>query len=164
MLVAQLCLTLWDPMDCSPPGSSVHGLFQARILEWVAIPFSRGSSQSRDRTWVYLHCRQFFTVRATIGSNEPRLSSAIYYIKWYLVGWMEKETATHSSILAWRIPWTGEPGGLLSMGLHRVGHDWSDLAAAAAAGGGWKVWAAGDMESSVFSPYQSTFYGFRLFR
>ena len=44
----------------------------------------------------------------------------------------EKETATHSSVLAWRIPGTREPGGLPSMGLHRVGHDWSDLAAAAA--------------------------------
>ena len=43
-----------------------------------------------------------------------------------------KETATHSSVLAWRIPGTGEPGGLLSIGSHRVGHDWSDLAAAAA--------------------------------
>ena len=46
---------------------------------------------------------------------------------------LEKEMATHSSILAWRIPGTGEPGGLLSMGSHRVGHDCSDLAAAAAA-------------------------------
>ena len=45
---------------------------------------------------------------------------------------LEKEMATHSSVLAWRIPGTGEPGGLLSIGLHRVGHDWSDLAAAAA--------------------------------
>ena len=45
---------------------------------------------------------------------------------------LEKEMATHSSVLAWRIPGTGEPGGLLSMGSHRVGHDWSDLAAAAA--------------------------------
>ena len=45
---------------------------------------------------------------------------------------LEKEMATHSSILAWRIPGTGEPGGLPSMGSHRVGHDWSDLAAAAA--------------------------------
>ena len=44
---------------------------------------------------------------------------------------LEKEMATHSSVLAWRIPGTGEPGGLLSMGLQRVGHDWSDLAAAA---------------------------------
>ena len=47
--------------------------------------------------------------------------------------WLEKEMATHSSVLAWRIPETREPGGLLSMGSHRVGHDWSDLAAAAAA-------------------------------
>ena len=45
---------------------------------------------------------------------------------------LEKEMATHSSVLAWRIPGTGEPGGLLSVGSHRVGHDWSDLAAAAA--------------------------------
>ena len=42
--VAQLCLTLCDPMDCSPPGSSVHGILQVRILEWVAISLSRGSS------------------------------------------------------------------------------------------------------------------------
>ena len=46
---------------------------------------------------------------------------------------LEKEMATHSSVLAWRIPGMGEPGGLPSMGLHRVGHDWSDLAAAVAA-------------------------------
>ena len=46
---------------------------------------------------------------------------------------LEKQMATHSGVLAWRIPGTGEPGGLLSMGSHRVGHDWSDLAAAAAA-------------------------------
>ena len=46
---------------------------------------------------------------------------------------LEKEMATHSSVLAWRIPGTGQPGGLLSVGSHRVGHDWSDLAAAAAA-------------------------------
>ena len=41
VLVTQLCLTLWDPMDCNPPGSSIHGIFQAKILEWVAISFSR---------------------------------------------------------------------------------------------------------------------------
>ena len=50
--VAQSCLTLCDPMDCSPPGSSIHGIPQARILEWVAISFSRGSSRPRDRTQV----------------------------------------------------------------------------------------------------------------
>ena len=46
--VAQSCLTLWDPTECSPPGSSVQGIFPARILEWVAISSSRGSSQLRD--------------------------------------------------------------------------------------------------------------------
>ena len=50
--VAQSCPTLCDPVDCSPPGSSVHGILQARILEWVAISFSRGSSWPRDQTWV----------------------------------------------------------------------------------------------------------------
>ena len=48
MLVVQSCPILCDPMDCSPPGSSVHGISQARILEWVTIPFSRGSSKPRD--------------------------------------------------------------------------------------------------------------------
>ena len=48
VLVTQLCPTLCNPVDCSPPGSSVHGISQARVLEWVAISFSRGSSQPRD--------------------------------------------------------------------------------------------------------------------
>ena len=48
VLAAQSCPTLCDLMDCNPPGSSVHEIFQARILEWVAISFSRGSSQPRD--------------------------------------------------------------------------------------------------------------------
>ena len=48
--VAQLCLTLCDPMACSPPGSSVHGISKARILKWVAISFSRRSSHPRDQT------------------------------------------------------------------------------------------------------------------
>ena len=52
VLVSQLCLTLCNSMDCSPPGSSMHGLFQARILEWVAIPFSRGSSWPKDQIQV----------------------------------------------------------------------------------------------------------------
>ena len=50
MLVAQSCLTLDDPRDCSPPGSSVHGILQTRILEWVTFPFSRRSSQPKERT------------------------------------------------------------------------------------------------------------------
>ena len=52
VLVSQSCLTLYDPMDCSRPGSSVHGTLQARILEWVAIPFSGESFQPSDRTQV----------------------------------------------------------------------------------------------------------------
>ena len=50
--VTQLCPTLCDPMDCSLPSSSIHGILQARILEWIAISFSRGSSRPRDRTQV----------------------------------------------------------------------------------------------------------------
>jgi len=48
VLVAQSCRTVCGPMNCSPPGSSVHGILQARILEWVAVSFSRGSSHPRD--------------------------------------------------------------------------------------------------------------------
>ena len=58
----------------------------------------------------------------------------------WIGGLLEKEMATHSSVLAWRIPGTGQPGGLPSMGSYRVGHDWSDLAAAAAAGGLCKLY------------------------
>ena len=60
--VAQLCPTLCDPMDCSLPGISVHGVFQARVLEWVAIAFSRGSSQPRDQTWVSCIVGRCFTL------------------------------------------------------------------------------------------------------
>ena len=63
---------------------------------------------------------------------------------------LEKEMATHSSVLAWRIPGTGEPGGLLSMGSHRVGHDWSDLAAAAAAPPTWYSLSTSTAYSSAY--------------
>ena len=56
----------------------------------------------------------------------------LFSISWHPYLFLEKEMAAHSSILAWRILWTEEPGGLPYMGSHRVGHDWSDLAAAAA--------------------------------
>ena len=59
------CPTLWDPMDYRLPGSSVHGIFQAIVLEWVAISFSRGSSWPRDRTWVSHIVDRHFTVWAT---------------------------------------------------------------------------------------------------
>ena len=60
VLGTQSCQTLWDPMDCSPPGSSIHGILQARILEWVAIPFSRGSFWPRDQTCVSRIAGRFF--------------------------------------------------------------------------------------------------------
>ena len=62
MLAAQSCPTLCDLIDCNPLGSSVHGILQARILEWIAIPISRGSSRPRDQTWVSCIAGEFFTI------------------------------------------------------------------------------------------------------
>ena len=73
-LVAQSCPILCDPMDCSPQGSSVHELLQARILEWVTIPSFRGSSRLRDWTRVSCTAGGFFTIWATREApREPRL-------------------------------------------------------------------------------------------
>ena len=63
--VAQSCPTLCDPMDWGPSGSSVHGIFQARVLEWTAISFSRGSSRTRDQIWVSHVAGRRFTIWAT---------------------------------------------------------------------------------------------------
>ena len=63
-LVAQSCPTLCSSTDCSPQGSSVHGILQARILEWVAVPFFRGSSQPRGQTQVSHIAGRFFTIWA----------------------------------------------------------------------------------------------------
>ena len=76
-LVSHSCPALWDLMDCSPPGSSVHGIPQARTLEWVALPFSRGSSQHRDWTQVSSIASGFFTLWATREANN--------YIFWWVV-------------------------------------------------------------------------------
>ena len=75
--VAQSCLTLCDPVDCSLPSSSVHGILQARILEWVAISFSRGSSQPRDRTWISCFskcCATFWQLLASLSLQFPSLT------------------------------------------------------------------------------------------
>ena len=158
-------------MDCSPPGSSVHGISQARILEWVAISSSRGSSATQGSNLCLLYCRQSLYQWVTweahlvclcLNINTPKhcswegngnplqyscLESPVDRGAWWAAvhgvaqsqTWLSylacmhalaKVIATHSSVLAWRIPGTGEPGGLLSMGSHRVEHDWSDLAAA----------------------------------
>ena len=85
--VAQVCLTLCNPVDCSLPDSSVHVIFQARILEWVAISFSRGSSRPRVWTWVSRAAGRLFTVWATreaqkvnCGLTSPLLSSSLGHV------------------------------------------------------------------------------------
>ena len=65
VLVAPSAPVVFDPMDCSPPGSSVRGIIQAKILEWVAISFSRGSSRPRDQSQVSCFAGRFFIVWAT---------------------------------------------------------------------------------------------------
>ena len=137
----QSCPTLCDPMDYSPPGSSVHGILQARILEWVAMPSSRGSSQPRDQSQCllcFLDCRQILYHWTTGKTIAPlgwcNFSNKCYHV-WFrasLVAQMVKNPPAmwrpgfdplvgkipggqhdiYSSILAWSIPWTGEPGGL----------------------------------------------------
>ena len=77
----------------------------------------------REASWAAVH---------GVAKSQTQLSDFTFTFYFHA---LEKEVATHSSVLAWRIPGMGEPGGLSSMGSHRVGHDWSDLAAAAAA---WK--------------------------
>ena len=72
MLVAQSCLTLCNSKDCSPPGSSVHGILQARILEWVAMPSSRESSWPRDKTRISCIAGRFFTFWATSEAHSFR--------------------------------------------------------------------------------------------
>ena len=73
VLLIQLCLTVCEPMDCSPPGSSVHVILQARILEWTAIPLTKGSSQPTDGTQVSCISGRFFTVCFTIWATQELL-------------------------------------------------------------------------------------------
>ena len=71
----QSCPTFCDPMDCSPPGSSVHGILQARVLEWVSRPSSMGPSQPRDRTLVSCLAGRFFT---TEPPGKPKIQGSGY--------------------------------------------------------------------------------------
>ena len=77
-LVSQSCLTLCDPMACNLPGSSVSGILQARILEWVAICFSRGSSPPRDRTQVSCVAGRLFTIWATREGPSKLLANLLF--------------------------------------------------------------------------------------
>ena len=129
---------LKNSMDCGLPGSSTHGIFQARALEWGAItrqttqqdiyctsqqtsPITdRGNDTSLDKTQVKANQKQNNVAKRlkrlppmqetwvrSLGREDP----------------LEKEMAIHSSILAWRIPWTEKPSRLQSMGSQRVRHD-----------------------------------------
>ena len=82
VLVAQLCPTLWDPMDYSPPGSSIHGILQARILEWLAMPSSRRSSRPRDRTQVSCITGRFFTIWATLVQKKSLPEMTLGFRPW----------------------------------------------------------------------------------
>ena len=100
-------------MDCSPPGSSVHGISQARILEWVAFPSSGDLPDARINPTSSELAGRFFT---TESRGKTIFSSILHYR-------IKKEMATHSRVLAWRVPGMGEPSGLPSMRSHRVGHN-----------------------------------------
>ena len=97
LFFAQLYLTLCRPMDCSPPGSSVQGILQARILGWVAMPFSRGSSPPRDRTHISgVSCpgRRVFTTGHLCGGRVSSL------ISWRLSSlYKNKQIAVHPFVV-----------------------------------------------------------------
>ena len=78
-LVTKLCLTLCDPRACSPPGPSVHGISQARILEWAAISFSRGSSQPRDQTPVSCIGMNWQAVSLALSRQGTRMASIMSF-------------------------------------------------------------------------------------
>ena len=94
VLLAQSCLTLCNPMDCSSPGSFVHGILQARTLEWVAIPYSRGSSWPRDWTQVSRSAGRFFTIWTT-----RLLIECISLGQWWTQELTDGETSRRSSFL-----------------------------------------------------------------
>ena len=151
VLVMQLCLTLCDPADCSSPGSSDLGVFQAKLVEWVAISSRRiFPTQGSNRRFLCLvHSRQILCPVSHWGSPIlipmwPQTWSAdvplSYLSLWFfeyllnfqhklfwsaLVHSLEKAMAGHSSTLAWKIPWMEEPGRLQSRGSQRVGQDWA---------------------------------------
>ena len=112
VLVTQSCPTLCDCMDCSPPDSSVHGILQARILEWVAISFW-GSSWPRDWTWV--SCIAIYTHYSLVAQMVKCLPTM--QENWVL-------SLDQEDPLAWKIPWTEERDWLQSMGSQRGRHDW----------------------------------------
>ena len=103
--VAQSCLTLCEPMDCSLPGSSVRGILQTRILEWAAMPFSRGSSRLRNRIQVSLIAGWFLPFelprKSLVTKSHPTLCDPIDYS---LPG-----SSVHGSLQARKLEWVAIP-------------------------------------------------------
>ena len=104
--VAQLCPTLCNPMDGGPLGSSVHGIFQARILEWVAIPFSTGSSWPRDQTQVSHFAGRFFTVWSTREAQNGLRSFSLPRPRFCINRWLHplNDLLQHLSALTVWVP------------------------------------------------------------
>ena len=96
--LAQSCLTLCDPMDCSPPGSSAHGILQARVLGWVATPFSRGSSQPKDLTRVSCITGGFINICATREAQKTCWWTCFSFI------WEIKRDQSCRSLYSFRFP------------------------------------------------------------
>ena len=140
----QSCVTLW-PHGLHPPGFSVNGILQARILEGVAMPSTRGSSQPRDRTQVshvsYFGRRVLYHY-TTWGALDKGLVSRVWGSPGRSAGKesacnvgdpssipglqrSEEDMATHFGFLVWRIPVGRGPGRLQSPGSQRVGHHWA---------------------------------------
>ena len=89
-------LSRWDPNNCSPPGSSVHGIFQARILKWVAISFSRGSFWPRGRTRISCIAGRFFTDEP-LGKPWARTMINHYFTNHYMSGrWVTSLISSHT--------------------------------------------------------------------
>ena len=118
------------------PGFSVHGILQTKI-KWSGFhALLYGIFPTQELNLCLLHCKQiqwatkkaWWAAVLGVAKSGTRLSDFTFTFHFHA---LEKEMETHSSVLAWRIPGMVEPDGLPSMGLHRVGHDWSDLAAAA---------------------------------
>ena len=152
-------------MDCSLPGSSVHGILQARILlEWVAMSSSRVSSWSRDLTHASCITSRFLMLSQC---GSPRIflkgTQNCTVGSW---GWgslvITFTMAPHSSALAWKIPWTEEPGRLQSMGSLRVRQDWATSLSPFA----FMHWRRKWQPTPVFLPGESqgrgSLVGFRL--
>ena len=132
---------------CGLENSGKYAVIKIYILllagKWEWFPFSRQEifSTKNSTSFKMFCCQiqylQFLQSSKPLGATHYQAPTIFFNRSWFTFNFyfhvLEKEMATHSSVLAWRIPGTGEPGGLPSMGSHRVGHDWSDLAAAAAA-------------------------------